>query len=39
MQALKLFYSQLEALALREEFNAEEFHDATAPQTDVMLEV
>lgn len=36
---LNLFYSQLEALALREEFNPDEFNDQSAPQTELMLEV
>jgi hypothetical protein len=38
-QALNLFYSQLEALALREEFNPDEFNDQSAPQTELMLDV
>ncbi|PVG04448.1 Ku DNA-binding complex, Ku70 subunit [Serendipita vermifera] len=35
---LNLFYSQLEAMALREEFVPGEFNDKTAPQTDLMLQ-
>jgi hypothetical protein len=37
--ALNLFYSQLEAMALREEFVPEEYNDKTAPQIDLMLQV
>lgn len=37
--ALRLFNSQLEALALREEFQADEFDDRSAPMAEEMVKV